>query len=83
MKSQMKLWAKSISRYGNPVTPYFIELNIKQVEDEATRDFLNQIPTSFSLTDQQVDTLIETGRDLLKNNEEFQQLLSDIDAERL
>ena len=83
IKTQIKLWAKSISTPEQPVEPYFIELNIPAVTDQSTRAFLNQVPTSFSLTDEQVDTLIKTGRELLRDNSEFQRLLSDIGEENL
>jgi len=41
--------------------------------------FFDAIPTSFALDDEQVDKLIKAGRELLRNNVEFQQLLTDIE----
>ena len=42
------------------------------------RLYFNQIPTNFSLTDEQVDDLIAAGRELLINNTEFQRFIKDL-----
>lgn len=78
MKKSMARWADQLSTPEQRVEPYFIQLNFKDVKDEAVRDKLNQIPTSFNLTDEQVDLLIKTGGDLLNKNPEFNRLLSEI-----
>lgn len=78
MKKSMARWANQLSRPQHKVEPYFIQLNFKDVKDEVARDKLNEIPTSFNLTDEQVDLLIKAGRDLLYENPEFKRLLSDI-----
>ena len=51
-------------------------MDIVQPEDQR---FFNQIPTSFSLSEEQVDRLIEAGRELLRNNPDFQRLLTDLE----
>lgn len=38
--------------------------------------FLNEIPTSFALSTEQVDRLIATGCQLLRDHAEFQRLLA-------
>ena len=40
--------------------------------------FSKKIPTTFSLEDEQVDALIKSGRELLRKNPVFQQLLFDM-----
>ena len=45
------------------------------------RPHSNRIPTSFSLTDEQVDKPIEAGRELLHANPEFRRLLADLRAD--
>jgi len=42
------------------------------------RLFLNKIPTSFSLEDDQVDALITSAGEVLDADPEFQRLLQDI-----
>lgn len=43
--------------------------------DVPLRRFLNEIPTSFVLDKEQVARLIATGRELLRNNPDYQRLL--------
>jgi NTE family protein len=40
--------------------------------------FFNAVPTNFTLNDEQVDKLIEAGRELLRANPDFQELLDDL-----
>jgi len=48
------------------------------VELPEEREYYDLIPTSFSLSEEQVDRLILAGRELLRNNPDFQRLLVDI-----
>lgn len=61
-----------------PVRSYFIRLSFEDVPDPPLRRFLNEIPTSFALSNEQVDRLIATGRQLLRDNPEFQRLLANL-----
>ncbi|PWQ92085.1 patatin-like phospholipase family protein [Leucothrix pacifica] len=78
MKKSMASWAKQLSTPQQKVKPYFIRLNFKDVKNADTRNKLNEIPTSFNLSNEQVDLLIKTGSDLLNSNAEFKRLLKDI-----
>jgi NTE family protein len=80
MKQSITCWAKELSTPERPVTPYFIQIGFRDIQDVESREFFNQIPTSFSLSDEQVDRLIAAGRELLRNNAEYQQFLSDLSA---
>ena len=62
----------------NEVKSYFIEVGFKQVAQPQLKLFLNKIPTSFSLTQEQVETLIKSARELLREDPEFQQLLTEL-----
>jgi NTE family protein len=57
---------------------YFIRLNFSQIKNSDTKYLINQIPTSLTLSDQEVDMVIKAGGDLLRENSEFQRLLNDI-----
>ena len=81
MKSTLKRWASDLSTPEQTVEPYFILLNFAGVQQEEVRDFLNQTPTSFNLTDEQVDRLISAGGELLRGNAEFKRLMKDVDRE--
>ena len=74
--------SQQLSTPEAPVTPYFILLNFEDIQDPKRLEYFNRIPTSFHLEDEQVDRLIEAGGELLRNNPEFQRLLSDLEADR-
>jgi NTE family protein len=81
VEKSLKRWAKEISSPQHPVEPYFILLDLNGIKDPDQREFLNQMPTSFSLTDEQVDALIAAGGELLRNNVEFRRLMADLAAD--
>ena len=64
------------------VTPHFIQVTFDDIPQPQLKLFLNKIPTSFSLTDEQVDTLIESARTLLRSDPGFQQLLAELGESR-
>lgn len=72
-------WAEELSTPEFPVTSYFIPVSFEDIDQPQLRYFLNKIPTSFSLSDDQVDALIESGREVLRENPIFQQLLLDLE----
>lgn len=76
MNESVVRWAREMSTPSRPVTPYFIQLSFRDIAHPATRDFFNRIPTSFALTDEQVDKLIAAGRELLRNNPGFQRFVA-------
>lgn len=78
MEESMSRWSKAISTPEKTVDPYFIQVKFTSVEKPQNRRLLNTIPTSFSLTEEQVDNLITAGRKLLRKNPEFQQLVKDM-----
>ena len=77
MDKSVKRWARELSTPARPVTPYFIQVSFRDLQQPGRRKFFNQIPTSFSLTDEQVDKLIAAGRELLRNNPDFQRFVAE------
>jgi NTE family protein len=77
MKKSMARWAGQLSTPQQQVESYFIQLKFKDLNDKEVIRKLNEIPTSFNLTDEQVDLLIKTGSDLLFSNPEFRRLQAD------
>lgn len=59
---------------------HFIEVNFSEYPDADERNYLKQLPTSFSLTNEAVDRLIAAGRLVLRNNSDYQRLLDDAQA---
>lgn len=79
IESSLDRWVKQLSQHGKTVTPYFIQIQIDQDNlTEPELQYLNDIPTSFSLSDQQIDTLIQAGRRFLKNNKSYKRLVENL-----
>jgi len=78
VRDNLGAWAAQISTPEHQVKPYFIEVGFEQVAQPQLKLFLNKIPTSFSLTAEQVDVLIDSARSLLRADPEYQRLLTDI-----
>ena len=78
MKKTLVSWAQGLSTEDTHVESYFILLDFDGIHDPERRKALNQIPTSFNLSDEQVDLLIEAGGELLRTNPEYQRLLTDL-----
>jgi NTE family protein len=83
MKHSVSRWADELSTDEKTVAPYFIQVGFRDVAQPKRRRFFNRIPTSFSLTDEQVDELIITGRQLLRSNADFQRFLSNLGGARV
>ncbi len=80
VQQHQQLWAKDLSTPGRTVIPYFIQLSFNDIKQSDRRLYFNSIPTSFSLSDEQVDRLIEAGHELLRNNPEYQRLIADLNG---
>ena len=74
-------WATELSTPAHPVTPFFIKLDFESIGDDKQRRFFNNMATSFSLPNDEVDRLIEAGHKLLRQSPEFQKLLETIREE--
>jgi NTE family protein len=82
MDESMQRWTRELSKRGKRVKPYFIQLGIEDIRQPAEKHYLNHIPTSFSLSDEQVDRLIKAGRELLRNNPDYKRFLSSLGGAR-
>jgi NTE family protein len=83
MEDSLERWAAELSTPEQPVIPYFIKLDFESIADAKTRHIFNNMATSFSLPNEEVDDLIEAGHRLLQKSPEYQDLISKIrEAER-
>jgi NTE family protein len=78
MDKKMEKWAESLSTPDSTVTPYYVQIGFFDIDSPEERHFFNHIPTGFFLSEEQVDRLILAGRELLRNNPDFQRLLADL-----
>ncbi|PJA32369.1 MAG: hypothetical protein CO187_04320, partial [Zetaproteobacteria bacterium CG_4_9_14_3_um_filter_53_7] len=78
LKESINRWAEEVSTADNHITPYFVQVNFSNISNPEKRDFINSIPTRFSLTNEQVDALIAAGHELLRNNPDYQRFIADV-----
>lgn len=78
VRNDLRTWAAQMSTPGHKVNAYFIEVGFKQVPDPHLRLFLNKVPTSFKLSEEQVEQLILSARNLVRSDPEFKRLLIDL-----
>jgi NTE family protein len=57
---------------------YTVDVSFEANPDHAERDYLNALPTSFALTDEQVDRLRAAAGVALRESPEFKRLLQDL-----
>jgi len=81
IETQFGLWAEELSAPDHKVDVYFVQVAFEDINQPELKLFLNKIPTSFNLTDEEVDTLIKTSRTLLRENRIFQNLLTKLNNE--
>jgi NTE family protein len=69
----------------SPLTPFpammnlhVIEINFDQLPDPKERDYFLNLPTSFALSNPQVDCLITAGRKLLRGSREYRDFLGEL-----
>ncbi|HET8817414.1 MAG TPA: patatin-like phospholipase family protein [Pseudidiomarina sp.] len=79
IRRSMQRWSDELGSWWKPVTPFLIEVSFDGIQQSQQRLFLNQIPTSLSLSQEQADALIQAGEQLLHEHPEFQRLLNDFE----
>jgi NTE family protein len=72
----LKMIGKSLSKAkGHPVTAHMVEVSFDLSDTQEERDYLEHLPTSFRLKEEQVDRLISAGRNILRESPDFQAAL--------
>ena len=69
---------KSVERSACAAQVYLIEVSFNMLQDEAEREHLLNLPTSFHLDPEDVDRLKTAARSVLKESKVFQRLLNDL-----
>jgi NTE family protein len=75
LQDSLAKWTEELSSEGNPIKSYFIKIDFESIADERQRFIFNNMATSFSLPDEEVDNLIEAGHRLLQASPEYQDLI--------
>jgi NTE family protein len=69
------------SPFAEDAEIYFINASLSEIEDPAERESLVRIPTTLYLTDEQIDRLLLAASRLIRNDPEFQRLMTDLGAD--
>jgi hypothetical protein len=70
---------RALSRPGFPVAVDLVEVSFEEHTDDAEREFLGDVETSFRLSDEKVDRLISAGREILRGSAAFQRVVGRFD----
>jgi NTE family protein len=73
--SEVENWVETFSEEGHTVTGHLVEVSFDLIQDDEKRAYFKGLPTSFSLSDEQVDALREAGRRLLRESPAFKEVL--------
>jgi len=84
MRERLTDWAKTLppASDGRPVQAGLVTLSFGDISDPHERGYFEDVPTSFTLSDETVDRLIAVARSLLREAPEFQELLRDLSPAR-
>jgi NTE family protein len=74
----LRLWGHELSPPEHTVQTHMITVRFDDLRDEEERRYFKHLPTSFVLTDKQIDRLTEAGRRLLRDSPQFQQLVREL-----
>ncbi len=91
LKDSLKTWAGQVRTQRCPageissgpgscgdIQFYVIEVKFDALRDETERDYFKRLPTSFRLSNEEVDKLRNAARSILAESPEFQRLLRDL-----
>ena len=78
MENLLHEWGRELSEPDREVKTYMINVGFDELEDEDERRYFKRIPTSFKLSDKEVDRLREVGRRLLRESPDFQRLVESL-----
>ncbi len=73
-----KCSAQRLQQLAKTIDPYVIEVNFEAIPDPERRNYFLGLPTSFSLSRDQVKDLIEIGPQLLDQSPDFKALLESL-----
>lgn len=77
-RDSVKDFGRDLSTPLSPVSAHFVEVSFDLIKDDR-RTYFKRMPTSFTLSDQQVDDLRTAGRRLLAESVEFKRFLEMLD----
>jgi NTE family protein len=76
LRESAKRWSEAARKHGKRLDTFVVEVAFDSLEDPKERAYFNDVETSFSLSDEKVDRLIEVGGRLLRESKEFEKFLA-------
>ena len=78
MRSSLEDFQVDLSTRERPVTTHLVEVSFDRLADEAERHYFKRIPTTFFLSDSDIDKLRAVGRRLLSESAPLSALLEQL-----
>ena len=78
VEKALQQWAKDMLSQEHEVKSLFIRIKADEIQKVKDRQSFDKIPTNFSLSQKQVELLVDTGQTLLENNLHYQRLVNEL-----
>ncbi len=75
LANKLKDFESAMRDRGQNVRVHNVEVSFESIQTKTLKSYFNNLPTSFELSDHEVDMLIGAGRDLLRKAPEYRQFL--------
>lgn len=75
LRATFKSWRLASSEWEEKVGFHLVELDFTRPADPAERKYLNELPTSFNLSDEEIDRLRSAAREILRADPAFLEFL--------
>jgi hypothetical protein len=80
LRATFKSWRRATAAWEEPVGFHLVELDFTRPSDPAERKYLNALPTSFRLSDGQIDRLRSAAREILRTDPAFLEFVESLDG---
>jgi len=81
LRRTIRDWQSEAAASMNPIDFYLIHITFNSLPDKSKQEYFHSIPTSFSLSTDQVDRLRDAATHLLYASPEFQRLVRDMNGQ--
>jgi len=78
LENALRQWTQNLSKDSQHIQTYLIHINFNEFKEKKMRNYFNMLPTSLSLPKDQITALKNAGRQLLREDTTFQNLLKNL-----
>jgi NTE family protein len=76
LRESARQWSEEVVKHGGILETQVAEVAFDSLQDPVERKYFNEVKTSFKLSDEEIDRLIEVGGRLLRETPEYQEFLT-------